>query len=99
MPIWKLEPIASAAYNPAWAISNWYAPAVIRATNPDEARRIAAKAFRRADRSKLKMKQLFYLSPWMDESLVACHQLPVSPDAMEGPETVLKPSLIEYSRG
>ena len=99
MPIWKLEPLASAAYNSAWAISNWYAPAVIRAKNSREARQIAAKAFRQADRGKLKMQQLFYLSPWMDESLVTCRQLPVSPDAMKGPDQVLTPLLIEYSQG
>ena len=99
MPIWKLEPIASATYNPAWAISNWYAPAIVRAKNPGAARRIAAKAFRQADRGKLKMRQLFLLSPWMGESLVTCRQLPVSPDAMEGPDQVLTPLLIEYSRG
>jgi hypothetical protein len=96
MPIWKLSPITSSAFDNAWALTNWFGPILVRAGNPRQARKIVAEAFRKtrgADADPTALK-----SPWLDGGLVVCSRVPVSTYRPDGPDQILQPHVTEYNR-
>lgn len=94
MPIWKLEPIATAISDDAWAFSRWFGSALIRAKTPKQARKIAAEAFRSRE-GKGRKKKTPLTSPWLDDALVACSRVPVSTFRPDGQDQILLPHVIE----
>lgn len=94
MPIWKLEPIAAAISDDAWAFSRWFGPALIRAKTPKQARKIAGEAFRSREDKHGKRKTPL-ASPWLNDALVVCNRVPVSTFRPEGPDQILQPHVVE----
>lgn len=92
MPIWKLEPIATAISDDAWAFSRWFGPALIRAKTPKQARKIADDAFKLPAGKRTPLA-----SPWLSEALVACGRVPVSTFRPDGPDQVLQPHVSDVS--
>lgn len=96
MPIWKLSPITSSAFDNAWACTNWFGPILVRARNAKQARKIAAEAFRKTRGADTDPTAL--MSPWLDDKLAVCSGVPVSTYRPDGPDQILQPHLIEYNR-
>jgi hypothetical protein len=98
MPIWKLSPITSSAFDNAWACTNWFGSILVRAKNPRQARKFAAEAFRKAQEGETDADSTALMSPWLDDKLVICSGVPVSTYRPDGPDQILQPHLIEYNR-
>jgi hypothetical protein len=98
MPIWKLSPIPTSASDSAWAFTRWFSPIVVRAANPELARRMAAEAFRKTESAVIQRDLTELISPWLDDGLVACRRVPVSSYRPDGPEQILRPHVTEYNR-
>jgi hypothetical protein len=95
MSIWKLAPIISSASDNAWAFTRWYGPILVRAGTPQQARQIAAEAFRKTGAAD---DPISLTSPWLDDELVVCRRVPVSTYRPEGPDQILQPHVTEYNR-
>jgi len=63
MPIWKLAPIVASADDRAWTYTRWFGPILVRASNPGQARKIAAEAFRKAGRAQTDADESLAISP------------------------------------
>ena len=98
MAIWKLAPIATSAYDDAWAFTCWYGPTLVRARNPGQARKIAAEALRKVQAGEADAGRTSWTSPWLDDGLVVCNRVPVSTFRPEGPDQILQPHVAEYRR-
>jgi hypothetical protein len=97
MPIWKLAPITTSASDNAWAFTLWHGPALVRAKNSGQARKIAAEAFKTAA-GKADKDRTSLTSPWLDDGLVASRRVPVSTYRPDGPDQILQPHITEYNR-
>jgi hypothetical protein len=91
MPIWKLTPTTSGTGSDSWRMSTWFSAALIRADTAERARKVAARAFRKKAGSRPRMDESMMISPWMNESLVACRRVPGTGYPAEGEEQILEP--------